>query len=150
LGLNLAGETYIPHDAVHQIMDYLLVLKEQYIPFGLHALGRLPDDEMRQSTVEAITSIDRSLLPDAKTIFAEEMEQRIIESAAAELSSLGAGLDGRYIMGNSGGEPLRNPDAYPTGRNFYGIDPEKVPKKAAWELGKKLADDMLAQHVAEH
>src|SRR5690606_17445932 len=41
LGLNLAGETYIPHDAVHQIMDYLLVLKEQYIPFGLHALGRL-------------------------------------------------------------------------------------------------------------
>ncbi|HHX81684.1 MAG TPA: cobaltochelatase subunit CobN, partial [Pseudomonadaceae bacterium] len=31
-----------------------------------------------------------------------------------------------------------------------GIDPEKVPRKASWELGVKLADDMIAQHLAEH
>ncbi len=150
LDLELAGKTYIEHEQVHQIMDYLLTLKEQYIPFGLHAFGRLPDAEMRKSTVDAIVSIDRSLLPDQKTILAEEMEQRIIDSATAELASLGSGLAGGYIMGNSGGEPLRNPDAYPTGRNFYGIDPDKVPKKAAWELGRKLADDMLAQHLEKN
>src|SRR5690606_34853906 len=55
-----------------------------------------------------------------------------------------------YVKGSSGGEPIRNPDAYPTGRNFYGIDPEKVPRKASWELGVKLADQMLAEHVAQH
>jgi cobaltochelatase CobN len=150
LNLELAGKTSIPHEQVHQIQDYIATLKEQYIPYGLHAFGRLPDAEMRKSTVDAIVSIDRSLLPDQKTVLAEDMDKRIIDSATAEISSLGSGLEGGYIMGNSGGEPLRNPDAYPTGKNFYGIDPDKVPKKAAWEMGKKLADEMLAQHLKEH
>ncbi|HWK55457.1 MAG TPA: cobaltochelatase subunit CobN [Hyphomicrobiales bacterium] len=150
LNLQLEGKTFIPHEQVHQIQDYVVTLKEQYIPYGLHALGRLPDLEMRRSTVDAIVSTDRRLLPDERKVLAEDMEQRIIDSASAELNSLASGLEGGYIMGSSGGEPIRNPDAYPTGRNFYGIDPEKVPKKAAWELGRKLADDMLAKHLAEH
>jgi cobaltochelatase CobN len=150
LNLQLAGKTTIPHEQVHQIQDYIATLKEQYIPYGLHAFGRLPDAEMRKSTVDAIVSIDRSLLPDQKTVLAEDMDKRIVDSATNELTSLSSGLAGGYIMGGSGGEPLRNPDSYPTGKNFYGIDPDKVPKKAAWEMGKKLADDMLAQHLKEH
>ena len=39
-----------------------------------------------------------------------------------------AALAGGYLPGGNGGEPIRNPDAYPTGKNFYGIDPDKVPK----------------------
>ncbi len=31
----------------------------------------------------------------------------------------------------------------PTGRNFYTLDPEKVPTKAAWEVGKRLADSVI-------
>ncbi|HXH23630.1 MAG TPA: cobaltochelatase subunit CobN, partial [Vicinamibacterales bacterium] len=42
------------------------------------------------------------------------------------------------------------PDAYPTGKNFYGIDPDKVPKPASYELGVKLADQMLADHLKKH
>jgi cobaltochelatase CobN len=30
------------------------------------------------------------------------------------------------------------------------VDPDKVPKPAAWELGRRLADQMLADHVAQH
>ena len=31
--------------------------------------------------------------------------------------------------------------------NFYGIDPDKVPKPAAWKLGVALAQEMLDSHV---
>ena len=39
---------------------------------------------------------------------------------------------------------------YPTGKNFYGIDPDKVPKPASYEMGIKLADQMLADHVKKN
>ena len=54
------------------------------------------------------------------------------------------------VRSGTGGEPIRNPDSYPTGKNFYGIDPDKVPKRESWALGVDLADEMLAQHLAEH
>src|SRR5690606_34065971 len=112
--------------------------------------GRLPTEEMRTSTIDAIVAVDRSLLPDQKQVLADDMEQRIVTSASRELDSLVRGLRGGFIPGGGGGEPIRNPDSYPTGKNVYGVDPEKVPRKAAWELGVKLADDMLVQHLAEH
>jgi cobaltochelatase CobN len=151
LGLQFeAGVTTLDHEQVHDIQDYLVELRAQFIPYGLHAFGRLPTEEMRRSTVDAIVAVDRSLLPDEKAVLAADMEQRIIQSASAELDNFVRAARGGYIPGGSGGEPIRNPDAYPTGKNFYGIDPEKVPRKAAWELGVKLADDMIAQHLAEH
>ena len=150
MGLELAGQTTIEHDVIHDIRSYLLELREQYIPYGLHAMGRLPTEEMIASTVDAIVSIDRSLLPEAQHVLAADMAQRIRDSATLEIDNFLHALDGGYIAGGNGGEPLRNPDAYPTGKNFYGLDPEKVPKKAAWEMGKQLADQMLADHLAAH
>ncbi|NOX70388.1 MAG: cobaltochelatase subunit CobN, partial [Gammaproteobacteria bacterium] len=137
-------------DLLHEIEDYVLDLKGQNIPFGLHAFGRLPDDEARRSTAEAIAAIDRSKLPQESAVMADDMENRIVLSASREMDSLLAGLNGSFVPTGSGGEPLRNPDAYPTGKNFYGIDPDKVPKPAAWELGVALAEQMLAQHVDDH
>src|SRR5690606_29662017 len=102
------------------------------------------------STVDAIVGTDRSLLPNDAKVLADDMRARIAQSAVRELDSLAAALAGRFIPVGTGGEPIRNPDAYPTGKNFYSIDPEKVPKRAAWELGVKLADEMLAQHLEEH
>lgn len=148
--LNPADPTSLTHDNVHEIENYLLELREQFIPYGMHAFGRLPAADARASTVDAIVSVDRSLLPDQITVMAQDMEQRIIDSAAQELDSLLHALSGGYIGGGPGGEPIRNPNVYPTGKNFYGIDPSKIPKKAAWELGVQLADQMLAQHLAQH
>ena len=66
------------------------------------------------------------------------MEQRIVASGPRELDSLVRALRGGFVGTGGGGEPIRNPDSYPTGKNFYGIDPDKVPKPASWELGVKL------------
>ena len=150
LGLELGTGAEIEHDALHAIEDYMIELRGQNIPYGLHAFGRTPRPEMRASTVEAIVSVDRDLLPDDATVMAADMERRIVESGPRELDHLLHALDGGYVPVGNGGEPIRNPDAYPTGKNFYGIDPDKVPKPAAWKLGVFLADRMLKDHVAEH
>lgn len=135
---------------LHRIEDYLLDLKDENIPYGLHAFGRTPEKALRDSTVDAVVSMDRSLLPDQREILATEMDERIVTSGPRELDSLMRALGGQFVPAGIGGEPIRNPDVYATGNNFYGIDPEKVPKKAAWEMGVKLADQMLADHLKQH
>ncbi len=150
LGVDLGSGPEIPHESVHAIEDYLIELRGQNVPYGLHAFGRSPGPEMRESTVEAIVAVDRSLLPHDAEVLATDMERRIAESGPRELDHLLRALDGGRVPVGAGGEPIRNPDVYPTGKNFYGIDPEKVPKPAAWRLGVDLAEQMLADHLAEH
>ena len=146
--LDANGE--LDHDILHEVEEHMIELRAQFIPYGLHTFGKLPGEKMRRATVEAITSIDRSQLPEFKLYNAQQIDKSIIESASREIDSLLNSLSGGFVAAGSGGEPIRNPDAYPTGKNFYGIDPSKVPKKAAWELGVKLADQMLSNHLAEH
>ncbi len=140
----------IDEETIHKIESHLIDLKSQNIPYGLHAFGRTPAKELRESTVDAIVSADRSLLPKNAKILAEDMDKRIVESGPRELNNLSHALGGGYLPGGGGGEPIRNPDAYPTGKNFYGIDPDKVPKPASYEMGVKLADQMLADHLKKH
>jgi cobaltochelatase CobN len=150
LSLDLSAAGSLDDPTVHQIQDYIVALKGEQIPYGLHAFGRAPEDAARATTVEAIVSADRSLLPNDAKVLAADVDARIVTSGTRELDSLQRALDGGFVPVGGGGEPIRNPDSYPTGKNFYGIDPEKVPKRASWELGVKLADEMLAEHLAEH
>jgi cobaltochelatase CobN len=150
LSLDLSGTGNIDDPTVHKIQDYIVELKGTNIPYGLHTFGRAPDAEARKSTVAAIVGADRSLLPNAAKVLAADIDARIGTSATNELDRLMRALDGGFVPSGGGGEPIRNPDSYPTGRNFYGIDPDKVPKKASWTLGVKLADEMLAKHLQEH
>ncbi len=69
--------------------------------------------------------------------------------ARFELPGLLAALDGRYIETSYGGDPIRNPDAYPTGRNIYGFDPTRIPTEQAWKAGRQAADELLAEHQAQ-
>ena len=140
----------LDHDIMHEIQDHMVALRSQFIPYGLHTYAELPEQVAIESTVRAIMSIDRSQLPDSDFYYSQDIENSIVESASREMASLLNSFSGGFVSGGTGGEPLRNPAAYPTGKNFYGIDPDKVPKKAAWELGVMLADQMLAAHVAEH
>ncbi len=146
MGLDLSKPSSLDDQTLHRIQDHMVELRSQNIPYGLHAFGRTPEKPLRDSTIDAIVSADRSLLPDQKTVLAAEMEERITASGPRELASLSRALSGGFVPAGSGGEPIRNPDSYATGKNFYGIDPDKVPKKASWELGVKLAQQMLEDH----
>lgn len=150
LGIKLTSAEDLNDQVVHEIEEHLDALKSENIPYGLHALGRVPGKEMLDSTVGAIVSADRSQLPSKIKVATEEMRQRIVQSGSRELESMARALRGGFVPTGSGGEPIRNPDSYATGRNFYGVDPDKIPKAAAWELGVKLADQMLADHLKKN
>ncbi len=150
LSLDLAKPGSLDEAAIHRVENQLMELKGQNIPYGLHAFGRTPEKPLRDSTIDAIVSADRSLLPGKASILAAEMESRILASGPRELDSLLHALGGGFVPAGSGGEPIRNPDSYATGKNFYGIDPDKVPKPASWQMGVTLAEQMLADHVKQH
>jgi cobaltochelatase CobN len=67
-----------------------------------------------------------------------------------EIDGLLTALDGRYLKSSYGGDPVRNPDSLPTGRNLYGFDPSRVPTRAAWEAGVAAMDAWIAEHVKTH
>lgn len=66
--------------------------------------------------------------------------------ADQELPALLTVLAGRHLPTSYGGDPIKNPDAYPTGRNLYGFDPSRVPTKQAWAAGKEAAEQLIAEH----
>lgn len=75
-----------------------------------------------------------------------DINRRIDESK--EIDSLLQGFDGRYIpAGPSGLISRGHEEVLPTGRNFYSLDPFRVPTRAATRVGQRLADALIAKHV---
>ncbi len=70
--------------------------------------------------------------------------------AQPETAGLLAALAGRHVVTGTGGDPVRNPDALPTGRNLYGFDPSKVPSREAWKAGQAAAEAMIADWRRRH
>ena len=73
--------------------------------------------------------------------------KELTTSTLAEQEALLRALNGGYILPSSGGDPIVNPNAIATGRNFYSINPETTPSPEAWKVGKQLADNLLAQEL---
>jgi cobaltochelatase CobN len=67
-----------------------------------------------------------------------------------EIPGLLNGLAGKHIPTGYGGDPIKNPDSLPTGRNLYAFDASKVPTKQAWAAGLEAAEKLLAQHKETH
>ena len=87
---------------------------------------------------------DVALFPEAARPFLEEARKHYANfTNPLELDSLKAALSGRWIQTSTGNDPLRNPESVPTGRNLYGFDPRKIPTKATWEAGSKLAQGLI-------
>jgi cobaltochelatase CobN len=73
-----------------------------------------------------------------------------IEAAGAEVTNTVAALEGSYVPPGKSGAPTRGgADLLPTGRNFYTLDPRRVPSKAAWRVGQSIADGVLERHLDE-
>lgn len=67
-----------------------------------------------------------------------------------ETASFLNGLNGGYIPpGPSGIVTRGGVDILPTGRNFYSLDPRKVPSRVGWETGVQLAAKTLDKFIAE-
>ncbi|MBM4207491.1 MAG: cobaltochelatase subunit CobN [Gammaproteobacteria bacterium] len=70
--------------------------------------------------------------------------------AIHEIEGVSKGLSARWIDPSYGGDPIRNPDAVPTGRNMYGFDPSRVPTPSAYESGKKSIEELIVDYKKNH
>ncbi|WP_242451227.1 MULTISPECIES: cobaltochelatase subunit CobN [unclassified Methanothermobacter] len=140
LSLNFTAQ---PFDGIVDTVEHKLEeLASTLIPYGLHTFGFPLSNETLDTMVESIVSFD----PENRnnTVFRDKIRKLLAEDY--EMSSLLAALEGRYIPPARGADPLRVPDALPTGTNFYSFDPRCVPDTAAWEIGRKLADDLISSY----
>jgi len=69
--------------------------------------------------------------------------------ATQEMGSLLHALEGGYVEPGLGGDPVRSPFTYPTGRNTYQFDPTKLPTDSAYERGAQIAEETLQRYRAE-
>lgn len=73
-----------------------------------------------------------------------ELLPRLLDCAPSEKKAFLAALNGRRIASGPSGAPTRGrPDVLPTGRNFYSVDLRGLPTEAAWDLGRRSAEQLL-------
>ncbi|GAB3092538.1 cobaltochelatase subunit CobN [Pseudomaricurvus hydrocarbonicus] len=119
---------------VHEVGHYLTQLQEDFMPLGLHVFGRDWSDE-------AITTMLTSMQKGAKAADVEsDWKARLTASPAAEMQGLLKGLRGEYIAPGKGNDPIRTPEALPTGRNFYALDGSLIPSRLGHQVGVELAE----------
>ena len=156
LGLHTFGQA--PQE-VHRLGTVLMMLGQ---PFWEAAAGPgeerdevLVNDYSRLTTSSPYRLLHRHLIegaPDeelapalrAQMTRARDWYARL--GAPEEQAGLLAVLGGRHLATAYGGDPIKNPDGYPTGRNLYGFDPSRVPTQQAWAAGKEAFDHLLAAH----
>lgn len=66
-----------------------------------------------------------------------------------EVGAMLTALDGKYIVPGPGGDPIRNPDVLPTGKNMHGLDPQSIPTTAAVDVAKVVVDRLLERMKAD-
>ncbi len=147
--LGLKAEALKAED-IERVEHYIKDISEKQTPFGLHTFGKLPEEKYIKTTSEAILSIEKDLSDDEKKKKTAEIEQKIIQSAKRELDSFIAALDGRYIPAGQGNDPIRNPESLPTGKNFYSFDPTRIPSKTTYEMGVRLAKELIEGYKLRH
>jgi magnesium chelatase subunit H len=67
-----------------------------------------------------------------------------------ELGALLQGLGGEYILPGPGGDPIRNPDVLPTGKNMHALDPQSIPTEAAVKSAKVVVDRLLDRQMHDN
>ncbi|MFX1311661.1 MAG: cobaltochelatase subunit CobN [Promethearchaeota archaeon] len=66
-----------------------------------------------------------------------------------EMENLIHALEGSYIEPGLGGDPIRSPYIFPTGRNSYGFDPRLIPNSTAYKRGSIIAENLINKYYKE-
>jgi cobaltochelatase CobN len=103
-------------------------------------LKEILGERMRdESHLEGLDLVRRQIL---------ELDSRIEDSK--EIEALLHGFEGGYIPAGPSGLITRGrADVLPTGRNFYSLDPHRVPTKAACQVGERLAQSLIDKYRHE-
>ncbi|CAD6491053.1 MAG: Outer membrane protein assembly factor BamB [Candidatus Argoarchaeum ethanivorans] len=73
-----------------------------------------------------------------------------IDNCTVEVERTLEGLNGSYIPPSTADDPIRDPDALPTGRNFHSLNPDRIPTETAYKIGTKMADALIECYRTDH
>ena len=59
-------------------------------------------------------------------------------------------LNGEFLMPAPGGDPIRNPEVLPTGRNMHALDPSAIPTAAAVDVAEDTVVKLLEKLAQEN
>jgi len=113
----------------------------------LSSSGRLSPPPLRGRVGWGVGARTVKVLDDIAT----HLAPNLAACGDAEMAGLLSGLAGRFVPPGPSGAPSRGrPEVLPTGRNFYSVDARALPTQAAWQLGWKSAQLLVARHAQEH
>ncbi len=159
LGLHTLGQTAEPGHLASTVMQMLgQALHESLGTGGARGSFKADYRQLQQSRPYrfvldyVIQGRDQAELKDpALRSLAERGRQYLRDlQAEVEIEGVVRGLAARWIDPSYGGDPVRNPDALPTGRNLYGFDPSRIPTRAAYEAGKQALQQLVADYQLSH
>jgi magnesium chelatase subunit H len=137
-------------DYLLRLYEYLQVLENRLFSSGLHVLGESPSEEALAGYLQAYFESE----PQRRRESTEEEEREItnlLMQNTDELTNLLRGLNGEFIPPAPGGDLLRDgAGVLPTGRNIHALDPYRMPSAGAYERGREIAQNIIAQHLQEH
>jgi len=130
-----------PERFLSALHDYLEEVAGTYVNRGLHILGKVPTGDDFRETVEALRK--HADLP------VQELEDRL-RRLPQEMEYLVRGLSGGFVPPGPSGAPTRGAvEVLPTGRNFYSVDPLRIPTRTAFERGRRQAEALLERHLRD-
>ncbi|PLZ49566.1 protoporphyrin IX magnesium chelatase, partial [Fischerella thermalis WC442] len=137
------------NDYLVKLYEYLQVLESRLFSSGLHTLGEAPDEEGMAAYLQAYFGNEPPRREDRQE--EERLVRELLMQTTDELMNLLRGLNGEYIPPAPGGDLLRDgPGVLPTGRNIHALDPYRMPSPAAYERGREIGQQIIAQHLQEH
>lgn len=114
-------------------------------------MEKLKKNRLEEKIYELLDVKNPEKIPELLDVINYGLKQvQKIKQVEQEIRKLLRGFDASFIEPGASGNVTRGRiDVLPTGRNFYSIDPGRIPTKASWEVGKKLADAMLEKFMKE-
>ncbi len=108
------------------------------------------DPAQAEAVAEAVLGQAHAGCAAALRFAAAEVLPRVL-GVEQELDACLAAMAGRHVAAGPSGAPSRGQvEVLPTGRNFYSVDPQKIPTPAAWRVGRSLGQAMLERHLQDH
>ena len=127
---------------LHEVGHYLTKLQEDFMPLGLHVYGK---DWQEKAIETMMTSIEKGEL-DFNDAQRSQIRENLVKSPKSEMAAFLNALNGGFVAPGKGNDPIRTPDALPTGRNFYALDGSLIPSQLGFATGQQLASKARAEN----
>jgi len=148
--LQMLGDDFTTRAAAYEVEHGLAIADtEKFDERNVKKLEALDGFQLINTfvkTPEALTDLDEQLTQDLT--LAKEYWDNF--QGIAEITNLMSALEANYIPVSYGGDPIRNPNAAPTGRNLIGFNPAKVPSMEAYDAGVTLMNQTIDAYVEKH